>query len=62
MAAGAADVETASRIVRIDPSTGLGRLDDLARAEAARADAQPLDAAVDERADALEVRLEPARA
>src|SRR5687768_496711 len=40
---------------------GLGGLDDLARAEAARADAQPLNAAVDERAHPLQVRLEPPR-
>src|SRR5688572_21951986 len=53
MAAGAADVETASRI------DGLRRLDDLAGTEAARAHAQPLDTAVHERAHPLEVRLEP---
>ena len=56
MAAGAAVVETASRSVAIER---LGRLDDLARLQAARADPQPLDAAVDERAHPLQVRLEP---
>ena len=37
-------------------------LDDLARPEAARADADALDAAVDQCPDGLKVRLEPARA
>src|SRR5829696_4381721 len=54
MAAGAEAVETASRMRS-------GGLDDLAGAQAASADAQPLDAAVHQGADALEVRLEPAR-
>ena len=40
----------------------LGGLDDLARAQAARADADALDAAVDHRPHRLQVRLEPARA
>src|SRR5205085_213870 len=40
----------------------LRRLDDLARSDAARADAQAPDAAVDNRADHLEVGLEPAGA
>src|SRR5258708_9574665 len=54
IAAGAFGVETAWRTLR--------GLDDLAGPQAARADAHPLDAAVDHRADALKVRLEPARA
>src|SRR5688500_919260 len=66
MAAGAAGVETASRVIDSTDfdgcrrlSTALRGLDDLARAQAARADAQPLNPAVHERAHALEVRLEP---
>src|SRR5688572_30816786 len=57
MAAGADGVETASRMCGVFTSGGL---DDLARAQAARADAEALDAAVDHRADPLQVRLEPA--
>ena len=53
MAWGAWEVETACRM-------GSGGLDDLVRPDAARADAQALDAAVHERADPLQVRLEPA--
>ena len=52
---------SAPTAVEIRPAARLGGLDDLVRAQAARADAQALDAAVDHRADALEVRLEPPR-
>ena len=59
MAVGASGLETACFM----PIRGLlGGLDDLARAQAARADADALDAAVDHRADRLEIRLEPPRA
>lgn len=51
MAAGADAVETACRTS--------GSLDDLARLQATRAHAQALDPAVHQRADTLEVRLEP---
>ena len=54
IAAGADDVETASRMWS-------GGLDDLAGPQAARADPQPLDSAVHQGANALEVRLEAAR-
>ena len=57
MAVGAPVVAMASRV-----GTGALRgLDDFARPEAARADLDPLDAAVDHRPDGLEVGLEPAR-
>lgn len=39
----------------------LGRFDDLIRSEAARADANPLDAAINERPNRLKVWFEPAR-
>ena len=43
------------------PASRSGGFDDLARAQAARADAQALDPAVDQRPDALEIRFEAAR-
>src|SRR5262249_46042814 len=74
MAAGASGEVTALRIygnpanrmpsafvIRNSPFTASSRLDDLARAQAAGADADASDAAVDHRADALQVRFEPAR-
>ncbi len=57
MAAGADDVEIASRMCGVSASGGL---DDLARAQAAGADADALNAAIDHRADPLQVRFEPA--
>src|SRR6185295_4272897 len=56
MAFGADSVETASR-----RGATSGGLDDLVGSEAARADAQPTDSAVDHRANPLEVRFEPPR-
>ena len=41
------------------PLDASGGLDDLVRSQAARADAEPANAAVHHRADALQVRLEP---
>src|SRR5262245_22593500 len=61
MAFGAASVEIACFIDR-SPASGLGRLDDFARADTARADAQAPDAAVDHGSHKLEVGLEAARA
>src|SRR3954466_4556036 len=68
IAAGAAGLVTASRItgfaichLAFGIRHVLRRLDDLARAQAARADAHALDAAVDHRPDPLKVRLEPPR-
>ena len=57
MALGAASVAIASRMACTS-----GGLDDLARPQAARAYAQPLDAAIDDGPHRLQVRLEPARA
>src|SRR3954449_11051998 len=73
MALGASGLETACFIsdfrlqssdFRLPPSGGLARsgLDDLSGAEAPRAHAHAFVAAVDDRLDRLEVRLEPARA
>src|SRR5215218_5667369 len=53
IASGADVVETACRTS--------GRLDDLARLQAARAYAQALDTAIDHGANALEIGFEPAR-
>ena len=63
MAGGAEGVETAcrTRLGRLDGLVRAQALDHLVRAQAPGADAQALDAAVDERAHLLQVGLEPAR-
>lgn len=59
MAAGAAGEDTASREEDTEADRLSGRFDDLVGSDAAGAHAQPPDAAVDERTNPLEVRLEP---
>ena len=57
MAAGAPSVSMA---VRMTGQAALSRLDDFVRPDAARAHAHAPNAAVDDRADGLDVDLEPA--